>query len=83
MKRCLLEVIKHDAGPFSPRDLYPYQLALAQIDAFRKDGNFLSRDGSIPEGQGIVNSGLSECHELLTMLKEGINDDDSDEDDDN
>lgn len=82
VKKCLNEVLKY-GGPFSPRDLYPYQLALYQIDSLRKDGKFVGVDGSIPEGQGIVMAHLNECHELVEMLKEAMNeegDDDEDED---
>ncbi|KAI0788848.1 hypothetical protein C8Q75DRAFT_768208 [Abortiporus biennis] len=82
VKRCLNEVLKY-GGPFSPRDLYPYQLALHQIDSLRKDGKFLGVDGTIPEGQGIVMAHLNECHELLEMLKrsmeEGVGDDEDTE----
>jgi len=81
VKKCLNEVLKY-GGPFSPRDLYPYQLALFQIDSLRKDGKFIGVDGTIPEGQGIVMAHLNECHELLEMLKESMNEgDDSDYDD--
>jgi len=81
VKKCLNEVLKY-GGPFSPRDLYPYQLALFQIDSMRKDGKFIGVDGTIPEGQGIVMAHLNECHELLEMLKESMNEgDDSDYDD--
>lgn len=82
VKKCLNEVYKY-GGPFSPRDLYPYQLALHQIDSMRKDGKFIGVDGTIPEGQGIVMAHLSECHELLEMLKESMDEEDtqySDED---
>ncbi|CCL99689.1 uncharacterized protein FIBRA_01710 [Fibroporia radiculosa] len=71
VKKCLNEVLKY-GGPFSPRDLYPYQLALYQIDSMRKDGKFVGVDGSIPEGQGIVMAHLNECHELLEMLRESM-----------
>jgi len=86
VKKCLNEVLKY-GGPFSPRELYPYQLALFQIDSMRKDGKFIGVDGSIPEGQGIVMAHLSECHELVSMLKESMDegddyDDDEDEDED-
>lgn len=85
VKKCLNEVLKH-GGSFSARDLYPYQLALYQIDSLRVDGRFHGADGTIPEGQGIVMAHLNECHELLEMLKEQLNeqedDDDYDEDDD-
>lgn len=63
VRRCLNEVLKF-GGPFSPRDLYPYQLALAQIEARRVDGKFVGRDGSLPEGQGILNANLSESYEV-------------------
>ncbi|KAH9839905.1 uncharacterized protein C8Q71DRAFT_744750 [Rhodofomes roseus] len=68
VKKCLNEVLKY-GGPFSPRDLYPYQLALYQIDSMRKDGKFVGVDGIIPEGQGIVMAHLNECHELLEMVR--------------
>lgn len=48
----------------------PYQLALAQIDGLRKDGKFEGRDGSIPEGQGILNALLSEAHEIVSVMQE-------------
>ena len=34
----------------------------------RKDGKFVSSDGTVPEGQGIVMAHLSECHELVEMV---------------
>ncbi|KAG8908631.1 hypothetical protein FRB99_004919 [Tulasnella sp. 403] len=79
IKKCLNEVLKY-GGPFSPRDLYPYQLALHQIDQMRKDGKFISNeDGSVPEGQGILMAHLNECHELLEMLKEAMSDEEDDD----
>ncbi|THH04533.1 hypothetical protein EW145_g5450 [Phellinidium pouzarii] len=72
VKKCLNEVLKY-GGPFNPRDLYPYQLALFQIDSMRKDGKFVGADGSMPEGQGVVMAHLNECHELVEMLKEAMN----------
>lgn len=57
-----VEVAKQ-GGPFTARDLYPFQLALYQIDSLRKDGKFEGRDGSVPEGQAILNALLSEAHE--------------------
>jgi len=78
IKKCLNEVLKY-GGPYTPRDLYPYHLALHQIDTLRKDGKFNADDGSIPEGQAILNAQLSEAHELLEMLKETMSDDESDE----
>ena len=38
----------------------------------RRDGKFLSVDGNIPEGQGIVMAHLNECHELLEMVSSRI-----------
>ncbi|KAI0028676.1 hypothetical protein K488DRAFT_89503 [Vararia minispora EC-137] len=78
VKKCLNEVLKY-GGPFNPRDLYPYQLALYQIDSMRKDGRFVGADGSIPEGQGIVMAHLNECHELLEMLKQSMEENDEDD----
>ncbi|KAI0741397.1 hypothetical protein C8Q80DRAFT_1194230 [Daedaleopsis nitida] len=78
VKKCLNEVLKY-GGPFSPRDLYPYQLALHQIDSMRREGKFVGIDGTIPEGQGIVMAHLNECHELLEMLKESMDDVEDDE----
>jgi len=75
VKKCLNEVYKY-GGPFNPRDLYPYQLALHQIDSMRRDGKFIGVDGNVPEGQGIVMAHLNECHELLEMLKESMNEED-------
>lgn len=80
IKKCLNEVLKY-GGPYSPRDLYPYHLDLHQVDQLRKDGKFLADDGSIPEGQAILNAQLSEAHELLEMLKESMSDDEDDSDD--
>ena len=57
-------------GPYSGRDLYPYQLVLSQIDALRTDGRFEGKDGSVPEGQGILNALLSEAHEMISVLME-------------
>ncbi|OSX64248.1 hypothetical protein POSPLADRAFT_1179895 [Postia placenta MAD-698-R-SB12] len=81
VKKCLNEVLKY-GGPFSPRDLYPYQLALYQIDSMRKEGKFVGVDGTIPEGQGIVMAHLNECHELLEMLKEALEEPEDTEDED-
>ncbi|KAG8809820.1 hypothetical protein FRC18_004372, partial [Serendipita sp. 400] len=48
IKKVLNEVLRY-GGPFHPRELYPYQLALFQIDGMVKDGKFIGKDGSIPE----------------------------------
>lgn len=53
--------------------VFQYQLALFQIDSMRKDGRFVGVDGSIPEGQGIIMAHLSECHELVEMVRCIIN----------
>lgn len=81
VKRCLNEVLKL-GGPFNARDLYPYQLALFQIDSMRKEGRFVSVDGTVPEGQGIVMANLNECHELVEMLKESMDEGETEDDDD-
>ena len=78
IKKCLNEVLKY-GGPYTPRDLYPYHLALHQIDSLRKDGKFYAEDGSIPEGQAILVAQLSEAHELLEMLKETMSDEEEDD----
>jgi len=80
VKKCLNEVLKH-GGPFNPRDLYPYQLALFQIDSMRQDGRFVGADGTIPEGQGVLMAHLNESHELVEMLKEAMEEDDEDDED--
>ncbi|WVR03285.1 hypothetical protein IAU60_000276 [Kwoniella sp. DSM 27419] len=79
IKKCLNEVLKY-GGPYTPRDLYPYHLALHQVDSLRRDGKFYAEDGSIPEGQAILVAQLSEAHELLEMLKESMSDEESDDD---
>ncbi|KAF9462920.1 hypothetical protein BDZ94DRAFT_1298219 [Collybia nuda] len=80
VKKCLNEVLKY-GGPFNARDLYPYQLALFQIDSMRQDGKFVGVDGTIPEGQGILMAHLNECHELVEMLKESMEEDEEEEED--
>lgn len=43
-------------------------MILLQIEAMRKDGKFLARDGSsVPEGQAIVTSNLAEAYEILQV----------------
>ncbi|KAF8825861.1 hypothetical protein HHX47_DHR6000447 [Lentinula edodes] len=59
-----------------------YQLALHQIESRRKDGKFIGADGSIPEGQGTIMAHLNECHELIEMLKEAMDEGEFDEDED-
>lgn len=72
LKKCLNEVLKYGGDGLTPRDLYPYQLALAQVDNLRINGKFMGKDGSIPEGQAILNAHLGECHELLNTLREAM-----------
>lgn len=48
----------------------------------RKEGKFVGVDGTIPEGQGIVMAHLNECHELLEMLKEALEEPEDTEDED-
>ncbi|KAF9078247.1 hypothetical protein BDP27DRAFT_1487539 [Rhodocollybia butyracea] len=72
VKKCLNEVLKY-GGLFSPRDLYPYQLALHQIESRRKDGKFVGADGQCM-------AHLNECHELIEMLKEAMDEGEFDDD---
>jgi len=74
VKRCLREVERF-GGPYDPRDLYPYRLALYQIDQMRVDGIFRGKDGSIPEGQAILNAHLAEAHEIVQSLQEEMEQD--------
>lgn len=67
LKKCLTEVLKYGGG-LSPRDLYPYQLALSQIDAIRDDGKFKGRDGGIPEGQALLNANLCEWYVIFEIF---------------
>lgn len=68
LKKCLNEVLKYGGDGLTARDLYPYQLALAQIDNLRIDGKFKGKDGTIPEGQAILNANLGEWSVLLLPL---------------
>ena len=78
VSKCLKEVSKY-GGPFTMRDLYPYRLALHQIDGMRtavkdSDGNetgvrkWLGRDGSIPEGQAILRAQYEEVEQTITEM---------------
>ncbi|PWN51883.1 hypothetical protein IE53DRAFT_385739 [Violaceomyces palustris] len=89
VSKCLKEVSKY-GGPFTMRDLYPYRLALHQIDNMRskvldKDGNdtgvrkWLGRDGSVPEGQAILRA---QYEEVEQTIEEMLNREDEDEDED-
>ncbi|KAF9913743.1 hypothetical protein BX616_009673 [Lobosporangium transversale] len=82
VRRCLLEVKKW-GGDFTVRDLYPYQMKLASMDNMRVDGKFLDKDNEIPEGQGICNSLLSECYDIMYELQDSVVDDASDKECDN
>jgi hypothetical protein len=88
ISKCLKEVSKY-GGPFTMRDLYPYRLALHQIDGMRtavkdKDGNdtdvrkWLGRDGSIPEGQVILRAQYEEVEQTITEM---LNREEEEEDD--
>ncbi|KAF9428525.1 hypothetical protein BGZ94_002065 [Podila epigama] len=79
VRRCLLEVKKW-GGDFTVRDLYPYQMKLASMDNLRVDGKFLDKDKEVPEGQGICNSLLSECYDILYELQESVVEEESDSD---
>lgn len=91
ISKCLKEVSKY-GGPFTMRDLYPYRLALHQIDAMRnpvkdKDGNdtdvkkWLGRDGSVPEGQAILRAQYEEVEQTINEMLNREDDDDDDDDD--
>lgn len=92
VSKCLKEVSKY-GGPFTMRDLYPYRLALHQIDGMRspvrdKDGKetgerkWLGRDGSVPEGQAILRAQYEEVEQTITEMLNREDDDDEDEDGD-
>ncbi|PWZ02267.1 hypothetical protein BCV70DRAFT_198545 [Testicularia cyperi] len=92
VSKCLKEVSKY-GGPFTMRDLYPYRLALHQIDNMRskildKDGNdtgvrkWLGRDGSVPEGQAILRAQYEEVEQTIEEMLNREDDDDDDDDDD-
>lgn len=57
-------------------------MKLASMDNMRVDGKFLDKDKEIPEGQGICNSLLSECYDILYELQESVVDDSSETEDD-
>ncbi|CAG8613187.1 1382_t:CDS:2, partial [Paraglomus brasilianum] len=71
VRKCLLEVKKW-GGPFTARELYPFQMKLASIDNLRVEGKFLDEYGTVPHGQGLVMLLLSECYDLLYELKADI-----------
>ncbi|RUP45807.1 hypothetical protein BC936DRAFT_147705 [Jimgerdemannia flammicorona] len=50
VRRCLVEVKKY-GGPFTARELYPYQMKLTSIDNMRVEGKFIDEEGNIPEGE--------------------------------
>lgn len=92
VSKCLKEVSKY-GGPFTMRDLYPYRLALHQIDNMRskvldKDGNdtgvrkWLGRDGSVPEGQAILRAQYEEVEQTIEEMLNREDDDDDDEEED-
>ena len=86
------EVSKY-GGTFTLRDLYPYRLALHQIASMRKpvldkQGNptdelqWLDRNGSVPEGQTIIQAQFEEVEQTIEELlnREEAEDDDDDAD---
>ncbi|KAL7747738.1 hypothetical protein RI367_006858 [Sorochytrium milnesiophthora] len=70
VRKCLVE-IKRFGGPFTPQELYPFQLKLKSFDDLRKDGKFVI-EGEVPPGQGVLHSLLSECYEILNELKSEV-----------
>ena len=75
VSKCLKEVSKY-GGPFTMRDLYPYRLALHQIDGMRRpvldaEGNdtgvkkWLGRDNTVPEGQAILRAQFEEVEQTI------------------
>ncbi|WFC95831.1 hypothetical protein MBRA1_002485 [Malassezia brasiliensis] len=95
ISKCLKEVSKY-GGTFTLRDMYPYRLALHQIASMRKpvldkQGNptdelqWLDRNGSVPEGQTILQAQFEEVEQTIEELlnREEAEDDDDDDDYDN
>ncbi|SCZ87484.1 BZ3500_MvSof-1268-A1-R1_Chr2-2g04950 [Microbotryum saponariae] len=68
VKRCLLELMKYP-GPYSARDLYPFQMSLAQVEGLKSDGQFKNRDGECVDGQAALFALEHECHELISILR--------------
>ncbi|EPX73112.1 uncharacterized protein SOCG_00868 [Schizosaccharomyces octosporus yFS286] len=79
VKRCLQEV-QRSGGIYSERDLYPYQMKLASLEKLRVNGYFLASDNSIPEGQELVNSLLTQCHQLIEEIRDEKHQHDIEED---
>ncbi|KAJ8102637.1 hypothetical protein POJ06DRAFT_245191 [Lipomyces tetrasporus] len=50
---------------FSISELKALQEELRNIENSRVDGNFLSPDGNIPDGQNLLNGLLEDCHDVL------------------
>ncbi|KAK9476756.1 hypothetical protein V1514DRAFT_359149 [Lipomyces japonicus] len=50
---------------FQISELKTLQEELRGIEASRVDGNFLSPDGNIPDGQEVLNGLLQDCHDVL------------------
>ncbi|KAK9325549.1 hypothetical protein V1517DRAFT_314450 [Lipomyces orientalis] len=50
---------------FSISELKALQEELRNIENSRVDGNFLSPDGNIPDGQNLLNGLLEDCHNVL------------------
>lgn len=79
VRRCLLDIKRID-GLSKLKELYPYQFKLASLDNLRKDGKFYV-NGSIPEGQGLLNALLAECFDILHELKIELEEKEEEDDD--
>ncbi|WFD28615.1 hypothetical protein MNAN1_003628 [Malassezia nana] len=90
ISKCLREVSKF-GGPFTLRDMYPYRLALHQIASLRKpildkEGHptdelrWFASDGSVPEGQGIIQAQFEEVEQTIEELLNREEEDDDEDD---
>ncbi|PKI86031.1 hypothetical protein MVES_000141 [Malassezia vespertilionis] len=89
ISKCLKELSKY-GGAFNLREMYPYRLALHQIATARKplldkEGNptnelcWYAPDGSVPEGQGIIQAQFEEVEQTI---EEFLNREEEDTDED-
>ncbi|KXN73772.1 hypothetical protein CONCODRAFT_74991 [Conidiobolus coronatus NRRL 28638] len=77
LRKCLYEV-KKLGGPFTLRELFPYQIKFSSIENLMTNGQFLDTEGQAPEGQVILQALLKECKDILYQLKDMVDDDDED-----
>ncbi|WFD32570.1 hypothetical protein MSPP1_003618 [Malassezia sp. CBS 17886] len=88
--KCLREISRY-GGAFTLRDLYPYRLALHQVASMRKavpdkHGQpteqlcWLAGNGSVPEGQGILQAQFEEVEQTIEELLNREEDDDEGDD---